>query len=174
MAALNIYDFKYMESMAMSSLTQTHNHTLYEHFEYAERTAAAHNSRFTPIRRHIYKCLLETDRPLGAYDILDMLDGIGSAKPPTVYRTLDWLMEMGLVKKIESLSKYMAATNEQLALLLCQTCGHAETFDAGPALESLGNLARARGFQEQQTVIEILGQCSVHKCAEHRIDASRA
>ena len=78
---------------------------------------------------------MKTDTPLGAYDILDMLDGIGASKPPTVYRALDWLIEMGLARKVESISKYMAKTaneeDEHMALLLCQTCGHAEPFDAG-------------------------------------------
>ena len=151
----------------MTNLAETHDYNLEAHLEYAERAVAAHNSRLTPIRRHIYKCLLKTDTPLGAYDILDMLDGIGASKPPTVYRALDWLIEMGLARKVESISKYMAKTaneeDEHMALLLCQTCGHAEPFDAGPALKSLGNLAKAKGFQEQQTVIEIIGQCAEHK-----------
>jgi len=115
----------------MTNLAETHDYNLEAHLEYAERTVAAHNSRLTPIRRHIYKCLLKTDTPLGAYDILDMLDGIGASKPPTVYRALDWLIEMGLARKVESISKYMAKTaseEEHMALLLCQTCGHAEPF----------------------------------------------
>lgn len=134
---------------------------------YAEKVASAHNSRLTPIRKHIYKCLIESDVPLGAYDILDMLDGVGASKPPTVYRGLEWLIELGLAKKIESVSKYIAKTasdNErQLALLLCETCGHAESFDAGSALKSLGEFAKSKGFQDNQTVIEIIGLCAEHR-----------
>ena len=65
----------------MTNLAETHDYNLEAHLEYAERAVAAHNSRLTPIRRHIYKCLLKTDTPLGAYDILDMLDGIGASLP---------------------------------------------------------------------------------------------
>ena len=151
----------------MTHDTVTSNGDLAIRLKHAERVASDHNSRFTPIRRHIYKCLQETDAPLGAYDILDLLDGVGAPMPPTVYRSLEWLIEMGLVKKVESVSKYMATASfeqaEQIALLLCQTCGHAEPFDAGPALKSLEHLAKAKGFQEQQTVIEIIGQCAEHK-----------
>ena len=136
------------------------------HFTFAEQKASDYNSRLTPIRKHIYKCLLEADAPLGAYEILGMLNGVGASKPPTVYRALDWLIEVGLAKKIESVSKYIAKTSpektEQTALLLCKTCGNAEPFDPGPALESLGNFAKSRGFQENQTVIEIIGQCADH------------
>ena len=137
------------------------------HFFYAEQMASNHNSRLTPIRKHIYKCLLEANNPLGAYEILDMLDGVGSAKPPTVYRGLDWLIDVGLTKKIESVSKYIAKTASdetgQLALVLCDKCGHAEPFDAGPAIQSLGVLVKSKGFQSHQTVIEIIGRCAEHK-----------
>lgn len=137
------------------------------HYAYAEQMAFNHNSRFTPIRKHIYKCLLEAENPLGAYEILDMLDGIGASKPPTVYRGLDWLIEVGLAKKIESVAKYIAKTasddTEQLALLLCETCGRAEPFDAGPVVQSLGAAAKSKGFQGHQTVIEIIGRCAEHK-----------
>ena len=138
----------------------------FNYIAYAEHKAAANKSRLTPIRKHIYKCLVESDTPLGAYDILDMLDGVGSSKPPTVYRGLEWLIEIGLAKKIESISKYIAKTasneTETTALLLCETCGHAESFDAGPVLDSLGEFAKSKGFQNSQTVIEIIGKCSEH------------
>jgi len=137
-----------------------------KHLEYAEHVASRHNARLTPIRRHIYKCLAQAETPLGAYDILDMLDGIGSSKPPTVYRSLEWLIDVGLVKKIESVSKYIAKTSsddtDQMALLLCDTCGHVEPFDAGPALKSLAGFAKSKGFKDHQTVIEIIGQCTKH------------
>jgi len=138
----------------------------FNHIAYAEHKASSYNARLTPIRRHIYKCLIESDTPLGAYEILDMLDGVGSSKPPTVYRGLEWLIEVGLAKKIESISKYIAKTasneTETTALLLCETCGHAESFDAGPVLDSLGEFAKSKGFQDSQTVIEIIGKCSEH------------
>lgn len=138
-----------------------------EHLEHAQTVALAHNTRLTPLRRHIYKCLLDANAPLGAYEILGMLDGIGAPKPPTVYRSLDWLMEVGLAKKVESLSKYIAKTSsdnsKKIAFLLCETCGHAETFDIGSALEALGDFARKKGFQEHHAVIEILGRCSKHQ-----------
>lgn len=83
----------------MTSLTTGQAKTLKGHFAYAEQMASDHSSRLTPIRKQIYKCLLEADVPLRAYEILDMLDGVGASKPPTVYRGLDWLIEVGLAKK---------------------------------------------------------------------------
>jgi len=59
--------------------------------DFAEKTARQSGARLTPIRRHIYTCLLQSNHPLGAYDILGMLDGIGSQK------TSDSLPNIGLV-----------------------------------------------------------------------------
>jgi Fur family zinc uptake transcriptional regulator len=151
----------------MNSQTRTSKNTIENHFAYAEQLATAHNARLTPIRKHIYRCLLEAEAPLGAYELLDMLDGIGASKPPTVYRGLDWLIDIGLAKKIESTSKYIAKTAsdemQQLALLLCEKCGHAEPFDAGSIIQSLGAEAESKGFQSHQTVIEIIGRCAEHR-----------
>lgn len=151
----------------MSYQTNENANAIETHFAYAEQIALEHKARLTPIRKHIYRCLLEAEAPLGAYEILGMLNGIGASKPPTVYRGLDWLIEVGLAKKIESVSKYIAKTardeTQQLALLLCDKCGHAEPFDAGPAIHCLGAAAKSKGFQSHQTVIEIIGRCSEHK-----------
>lgn len=142
------------------------NRNLDKHLKYAEQIASSRNARLTPIRRHIYKCFIRSNTPLGAYEILEMLDGVGSSKPPTVYRALDWLIEVGLARKIESVAKYIAQTSSEqageLALLLCETCGHAEHFDAGPTLKSIGAFAKSRGFERNQIVIEIIGHCAEH------------
>ena len=43
-----------------------------------------------------------------AYDLLAELDRQGgAAKPPTVYRALDFLMAHGLVHRLESLNAYV-------------------------------------------------------------------
>lgn len=134
---------------------------------FAEDIAQKSHARLTPIRRHIYMCLLQSDHPLGAYDILDMLDGVGAQKPPTVYRSLDWLMKMGLAKKVASLSKYVALhpekNNQTVAFLLCQKCGQTESFDPGPMTESLQAIAQKNGFANYETVIEIVGYCKGHR-----------
>ena len=135
--------------------------------DFAEEIARQSGTRLTRIRRHVYKCLLQSEHPLGAYDILDMLDGIGAQKPPTVYRSLDWLMKLGLVKKVTSVSKYVALQphkgNQTIAFLLCLKCGQTESFDPGPMTESLKAIAQKNGFGNCETVIEIVGHCKGHR-----------
>jgi len=151
----------------MISQTKKKLDPLENHFAYAEQMALKYNARLTPIRKHIYRCLLEAEAPLGAYELLGMLNGIGAPKPPTVYRGLDWLIDVGLAKKIESVSKYIAKTasqgTQQSALLLCEECGHAEPFEVGSIIQSLGAEAKSKGFHSHQTVIEIIGRCAAHK-----------
>jgi len=79
----------------MVNQTLTHilqpSHAVQTAIDFAEKTARQSGARLTPIRRHIYTCLLQSNHPLGAYDILGMLDGIGSQK------TSDSLPNIGLV-----------------------------------------------------------------------------
>jgi len=49
-----------------------------------------------------------------------------------------------------------------VALLLCDKCGYAKPFDAGPAILSLGAAAKSKGFKSHQTVIEIIDRCAEH------------
>ncbi len=45
---------------------------------------------------------------ISAYDLLDLLREIEpQAKPPTVYRGLEFLMEQGFIHKIESTNSYV-------------------------------------------------------------------
>jgi len=142
-------------------------HTDKTAMDFAEDVARQFGERLTPIRRHVYGCLLQSAKPLGAYDILDMLNGIGSQKPPTVYRALDWLMKIGLAKKVASVSKYVALqpqkNSQMVAFLLCQTCGQTESFDPGPMTENLNAIAKKNGFENYETIIEIIGHCNEHR-----------
>ena len=129
-----------------------------------ETVASNNGARVTPIRRHIYKCLANSAYPLGAYEILDMLDGVGSAKPPTVYRTLDWLLELGLIRKVSSISKFVVLPNGQsydpVAMLLCRECGRAEILKSNDGLANIIDTAKSQGLDDVQATLEIVGQCS--------------
>ena len=67
----------------------------------AETLVARRGQRMTRIRRKVLRLLLESHAPAKAYDLLGNLDGEGSAKPPTIYRALDFLQETGLAHKID-------------------------------------------------------------------------
>ena len=133
----------------------------------AEELVSAKGQKLTPIRRKVLQLLLESEEPAKAYDLLANLDGEGAAKPPTVYRALDFLQEMGLAHKIESLNAYVAcghANHEHSAVfLICQTCGGAEELHAVATSEALSIETSSAGFVIQNAVIEARGTC--RKCA---------
>jgi Fur family zinc uptake transcriptional regulator len=60
--------------------------------------------RLTSTRRRVLELLLEGDGPLKAYDLIAAFgEGGEPAKPPTVYRALEFLERLGFAHRIESL-----------------------------------------------------------------------
>jgi Fe2+ or Zn2+ uptake regulation protein len=61
----------------------------------------------TSLRKAVLFSLWEAKRPLKAYDILDYLNRIKpTMTAATVYRALDFFMNVGLIHKIESMQAY--------------------------------------------------------------------
>lgn len=130
----------------------------------AERRCEAANETLTPLRRRVFELLIDQHGPAKAYDLLPLIDSEKQAKPPTVYRALDFLVRMGLAHKIESLNAFVAcgigACERSTIFLICERCGAAEEFDAGHALVDLEAAARKDGFSIRRTMIEASGLCS--------------
>lgn len=129
----------------------------------AEGIAEARGQRMTRIRRKVLQLLIESPEPAKAYDLLGRLDGEGSPKPPTVYRALDFLKELGLAHKIESLNAFVAcghASHRHTAIfLICQTCGRAEELHSEAIVPTLRAEAQGVGFALTHAVIEAHGTC---------------
>ena len=65
-------------------------------------------ANLTELRRHVLGLILDAASPTGAYELLDRLRQTRrGAAPPTVYRTLDFLLEQGLIHKVERLSAFV-------------------------------------------------------------------
>ena len=76
----------------------------------AEDLCRASGARLTPIRRKVLEALHATHKPLGAYDLAEILGPKGRRLAPiTVYRALDFLMEQGLVRRLASQNAYIAS-----------------------------------------------------------------
>ena len=87
--------------------------------------------RFTPLRRRVLELVWSSHKPVGAYALLDQLrnEDLGSA-PPTVYRALDFLIENGLIHRIERMNAFVGCSHPGEAhrgfFLICGDCGNAE------------------------------------------------
>ena len=130
----------------------------------AEDICAERKLRLTPVRRKVLEILLQGNRAMGAYAILDVLrrDGFGS-QPPVVYRALDFLVSCGFVHKIERMNAFVACDHPEdhhsPAFLICRVCETVEETQTAPAKTALGGAARASGFQIERTVVEAEGVC---------------
>ena len=66
----------------------------------------------------VLDCLKQAQQPLGAYTLLNNLQGKGVKAPLQVYRALTQLAEKGLVHKIESLNSWTLVVKQNMMLRL--------------------------------------------------------
>jgi Fur family transcriptional regulator, zinc uptake regulator len=145
-----------------------HDHERCTHsaMAYAETQCAARAQRLTPIRRHVLETLLESHKPLGAYEIIDRLARKnGRPAPTTVYRALDFLRDNGLVHRIESRNAFVACGHNHgggdlVVFLICERCGAVGEAPGGAVSAALKASSRAAGFSPKNPLIEIVGICS--------------
>jgi Fur family zinc uptake transcriptional regulator len=132
----------------------------------------------TPIRRSVLEILWRAGRPMGAYDVLGEMQSIsgGQPKPTTVYRALDFLLEQGIISRIESKNAYVPCAHPDHAhacvFLICEHCGESEEIE-NPGLEKLLiRNAVTQGFQVTKSIVELKGTCA--KCLASPKDISAA
>lgn len=125
------------------------------------RTTEA-GQRWTEPRRRVYELLLRAGAPVKAYDLMERYAADRTAKPPTVYRALEHLEQVGLVHRIASLNAFVACGAEDdahaPAFLICDCCGSAQEFEPGqvPAARAA---AKTAGFIPRAVAVEVRGRC---------------
>ncbi len=128
----------------------------------AQAHCAAIQERLTPPRRRVLQLLLAADAPRKAYDLIAAYGDQGEpAKPPTVYRALEFLERLGFAHRIESLNAYVPCRipgAHVAAFLICDCCGEAAEFepDFGPELAA----ATAAGYALRAVTLEARGLCA--------------
>lgn len=128
----------------------------------ADARCALKQERLTPPRRRVLELLLKANAPLKAYDLIAAfgLDG-QAAKPPTVYRALEFLERLGFAHRIESLNAYVPCRLEgghSAAFLICDCCGEAE--EIAPDFAAQITLAEAAGYTVRVVTLEARGLCA--------------
>ncbi|USG61491.1 transcriptional repressor [Sneathiella marina] len=141
-----------------------HNDCIATALAEAESICAARDLRFTDIRRNVLELVWTNHGPIKAYDILKRLDSrIAAIKPPTVYRALDFLVENGLVHKLDSLNAFAGCSHplkhSECYFLICESCGEAKECCNADLSELILRIAREIKFQVHHTTLEISGEC---------------
>lgn len=130
----------------------------------AETICSQRGLRLTPIRRRVLELIWSSHKPTKAYALLDLIRAEqDNAAPPTVYRALDFLLEAGLIHRLESLNAFVgcdaAHTHNQPKFLICRDCERVAEI-AGPSLHNaIDQEASAADFVVEGEVVELRGLC---------------
>ena len=132
--------------------------------ERAEVLCHERGLQLTEQRKTVLQLLCVSDKPLSAYKLLERLRSVvKNPAPPTVYRALDFLLEQGLVHKLESLHAYVGCAHPDhphaSQFLICDDCGEVAEVEDPSVAESLRAAGQAIGFRTKRPVVELLGTC---------------
>lgn len=102
-----------------------------ENIKQAENNCKAHGVRLTSKRKQVLSGLLQAEKALSAYELMDQCkDEAGKSMPAmSVYRILDFLAEEHLVHRLDLNNKYVACSHitcshghEVTQFLICEKC----------------------------------------------------
>lgn len=126
--------------------------------------------RLTPQRTEVLRLMSLQDGAISAYDLLDLLrEAEPQAKPPTVYRALDFLLEQGFVHKVESTNSYVLChlfdqPTHTSAMFICDRCGAVKERMCRRRGRHYAYAGGKMGFALRHNVIEAHGLCAA--CVE--------
>ena len=141
-----------------------HKHCIEDALRDAKAVCEAQSVRFTQQRQRVFELVWASHQPAKAYDILSILQKEdASAKPPTVYRALDFLLELGLIHKLHRLNAYIGCSHlEKMGpcfFLICSHCGNVTEEDDAALDRFVRQTARKHHFIPDQTTLEMDGIC---------------
>ena len=121
--------------------------------------------RLTPQRRAVLGALLTADRPLTAYDLLDVLRPTDPAlTPASTYRSLDFLVGMGLAHRLETTHSFLACRHPDhphaSQFLICRRCGSVVEAEDQTLAEATAGLGERHGFKVDRRTVELTGLCA--------------
>ena len=137
------------------------------------QSAAEHclknGANLTDLRRQVLDLVLAHDGVVKAYQILsDLQQARGSAAPPTVYRALEFLVEQGILHRVEALNGYVVCRHLDCAhpsvILTCRDCGKVDEMAADEAFMTLRQLCAGHGFEMDEQQLLLNGRCV--QCSE--------
>lgn len=140
----------------------------------AEQICREGGAKLTPKRKNVLAILLNSDKPLSAYDIVDLYRETHkeSLAPMSIYRMLDILSSLALVHKLSTENKYLACSHiacdhqhQVPQFLICKHCGKvAEKGIPANLIEALKDSIEQADFTLVNSQIEL--QCICRECAD--------
>lgn len=137
-----------------------------------ENVCRKRNIKLTKQRKTVLMIMLDAQKAMSAYDLLDLLKvEEPQAKPPTIYRVLEFLLQQGFIHKVESTNSYIICPhfgqlNHVSILFICDNCKQILETNSTQIEDSLKILASQYQFQTKHSVIEIHGLCQSCHCED--------
>ena len=133
--------------------------------EAAAKICAEKGERLTDARRRVLELVWAGHEAVKAYDIIARFNANGApAKPPTVYRALEFLQRMGLVHRIECLNAFVGCphpeTSHDSHFFICAKCHSVLEMDATDFQKTIEMEARSAGFEIHRKSLEVQGLCA--------------
>lgn len=123
----------------------------------------ARGLRWTPQRQVLVDVLARTDGHVTGSELVERCRELDAATTPsTVYRTLDVLEDLGLVRHghgADGREEFHVLPDAEHGHLHCQGCGATWDLGAGEADELVRSLAEGRGFHVDLSHVTIVGRC---------------
>jgi len=124
----------------------------------------ARGYRRTAPRSAVTRVLAESDRVL---EVMEIFQRARAYYRPlglvTVYRTLEKLIEVGLVQRVHrpnGCGAYVAAREGHVHLVICVRCGRVEYFEGEDIAPLMERVARESGFIIQDHWLQFFGLCA--------------
>ena len=149
----------------MKSVEENKNTNIY--MKNIEKLCKSNNLKLTALRKQVLELILSKKGLVKAYDLLDDLKKIQpNAKPPTIYRSLDFLEENGFIHKLQSLNAFIKCAHpkehDNCYFLICKKCDNIEEVWSSKIDKVVSNTSMEKNFSPKNVTIEISGIC--HNC----------
>mgnify|MGYP001356518189 FL=1 len=146
------------------STCKNHKISIDEALKKAEIICNKKGVKLTKLRQKVLTLILKNHGYVKAYDLLnDLKKNYASAKPPTVYRSIDFLMEHGFIHKIQSLNAFVGCSHpeehEDCYFLICKECKNIEECCSNTVKKVLTSTSGKNNFSPNQVTLEITGIC---------------
>jgi Fur family ferric uptake transcriptional regulator len=119
--------------------------------------------RWTPQRRLLVEVLAETDGHITGAELVERCRQLEPATTPsTVYRTLDVLEDIGVIRHAHGLDgreEFHVRPLAEHGHLHCSVCGQAWEISAAEVADLVDEFERARGFAIDLGHLSVVGVC---------------
>jgi Fur family zinc uptake transcriptional regulator len=139
---------------------------------HAERQCKAHGTRLTVKRKNVLAGLVQSNKALSAYELIDFCkQQYGDSMPAmSIYRILEFLEDEHLVHKLSLANKYVACAHISCShahavpqFLICRQCSKVKEIDLRSAtIDELRSSVDDAGYKLISTQLEM--KCLCESC----------